>query len=87
MLICASVLAGDGYRRSDMDASLPRPADPDHRISHDSLLSPGGVAGKVGGFYRAPDSDQYGVARSEAAAIKVCGLLAPTARNLRSCFT
>lgn len=74
----SSVLAGDGYRRSEMDASLPRPADPEHRISHDSLLSPGGVAGKVGGFYRAPDA--YGTAQSEAAAIKVRALrrLTPT---------
>lgn len=49
---------------------MPRPADPDHRISHDALLSPGGVAGKVGGFYRAPDTSEYERARGEAAAIK-----------------
>ena len=68
-------MSGDGYRRVDVEASMPRPADPDHRISHDALLSPGGVAGKVGGFYRAPDTSEYERARGEAAAIKVCASL------------
>lgn len=66
----ATALAGGGYQRSEMDASLPRPADPEHKISQAALLSPGGVAGKVGGFYKAPQQDEYGAANKEAARIK-----------------
>ena len=66
-------MSGAGYGM-DVPAprAAPRPADPEHRIRMDPLLSPGGVAGKVGGFYKAPAAMDVGAAQREAAAIKVC---------------